>query len=671
MFFDDEPLTKRKNANLAVLPPVPNTGWKRPEFVPDLSDAVAIAFDTETKDPELTEAGPGWARGRGHIVGVSLAAVDRRGNRGKWYFPLRHEVEGEDNIPPSLVMPELKKVFETPHIPKIGANLLYDVGWLSEEGIYVDGPLYDVQFAEALLCEDRVALDILGRKYLGEGKTTNFLYDWLRKAYRKPETYLRSDIYRAPPRLVGPYAEDDADLPLDIIDRQLVEISRQELDHVFRLECDLIPLLVRMRREGVSVDVAKAEQLFAEFTTQIIPSMYQQVRDEWGFDLGGHSDSGHLGQLLDHVGIPYPRNEPTQRNPDGTPKIQKEWLAALEHPLGDFLNSLREHEKLAGTFLKSYILDKNINGKIYPQFHPLKGESNGTMVGRFASSDPNLQNIPSRTKLGKLIRECFIPDPGHAYWRKHDYSQIHYRILAHYAVGPGSDELRARYCNDPDTDYHNDVFFKVAPLIGWDYNDPEVVKVKRRPIKNVNFGLLYGQSEKALAYKSGLSGDAAKAFFGAYHEGAPYVKPTMELIGQEVQEFGFVRTLLGRRVRFDMWEPKDRYGVEPLPFRAAVNLWGTNIRRAYEYRGVNYKFQGSEPDIMKTGMRDCLRSGVFDYTGVPRLTVHDELDFSVRDESPEMNEALRFVQETMQNAIRLKVPVKVDVSKGPNWGKAD
>lgn len=671
MFFDDVPTIKRKDVTLAVLPPVPDTGWRTPEFMPDLSDAVAIAVDTETKDPELTDSGPGWARGRGHIVGVSLAAVDRRGNRGKWYFPVRHEVEAEYNIAPHHVFPDLKRILETAHIPKVGANLLYDVGWLSEEGIYIDGPLYDVQFAEALLCEDRVALDVLGEKYLGQGKTTNHLYDWLRKAYRKPESYLRSDIYRAPPRLVGPYAEDDADLPLDIIDRQLVQINAEGLDHVFRLECDLIPLLVRMRREGVSVDLAKAEETYAKFTTELIPNMYAQVKAEYGFDLGGHSDSGHLGALLDHVGISYPRNDPTNRNPDGTPKIQKEWLAALEHPLGDFLNSLREHEKLAGTFLRSYILEKHVDGKIYPQFHPLKGETNGTMVGRFASSDPNLQNIPSRTELGKLIRTCFIPDEGHAHWQKNDYSQIHYRILAHYAVGPGSEELRQRYISDPNTDYHMDVFLKVAPLLGWDTTNEKVVKDKRRPIKNVNFGLLYGQSQKSLAYKAGLTAQDAGTFFDAYFTGAPYVKPTMALIGQEVQEFGFVRTLLGRKVRFDLWEPKDKYGYEPVPFRAAVNLWGVNIRRAYEYRGVNYKFQGSEPDIMKTGMRDCLRSGVFDYTGVPRLTVHDELDFSVRDDSPQTREAFAFIQQTMQNAIRLRIPVKVDVSTGPNWGKAD
>jgi DNA polymerase I-like protein with 3'-5' exonuclease and polymerase domains len=145
----------------------------------------------------------------------------------------------------------------------------------------------------------------------------------------------------------------------------------------------------------------------------------------------------------------------------------------------------------------------------------------------------------------------------------------------------------------------------------------------------------------------------------------------MKAIGAEVQQFGYVRTLLGRRIRFDLWEPEGFKREQPLPFEQAIRNYGSRIRRAYEYRGVNYKFQGSEPDIMKTGMRACLRSGVFDHTGVPRLTVHDELDFSVRDQSPQTIEAFAFIRHTMQTAVPLRIPVKVDVSTGPNWGMCE
>lgn len=678
--FDPDTFTLRKRAKLRELPRVPDTGWRPPTVLPNLSRACAIGLDLETHDPELTSAGPGWARGRGHIVGVSLAAIDRLGNRGSWYFPVRHEVEPEHNLDPQQVFDWLKEVLETP-IPKIGANLLYDVGWLTEENIFVQGDLLDIQFAEALLDEDAfVALDILARKYLGRQKETDALYEWLHKAYPgTPERETRANIYRAPPRLVGPYAEADAFLPLEIIQRQWPALIEQELTEVFRLECDLIPLLVAMRREGVSVDVAAAEQMKHELAIETA-ALYARVKAEYGVELESCS-TANLARLFDHVGITYPRAKPTvkalEKDADavGNPSFEKEWLKALEHPLGELINDIREHEKIIGTFIESYILNKNIKGKLYPQFHPLKGDENGTKVGRMASSDPNLQNIPSRTKLGKKVRTLFIPDAGHAFWQKNDYSQIHYRILAHYAVdnGDGSAEaLRQRYINDPATDYHLDVYYKVAPLLSWSTTDELIIKDKRRPIKNVNFGLLYGQTEKSLAYKAGFSGEQAKGFFAAYHAGAPYVKATMAAIGKEVQQFGYIRTLLGRRVRFNLWEPTG-YGErrQPLPLEQAVRVYGSNIRRAFEYRGVNYKFQGSEPDIMKTGMRACLRSGVFDYTGVPRITVHDELDFSVRDESPQTLEAFRFIQETMQGAIKLRIPVKVDVSRGPSWGKAD
>jgi DNA polymerase I-like protein with 3'-5' exonuclease and polymerase domains len=687
MFFDDEPLALRKHARIRQAPPVPETGWRKPEGFPNLKGNVAaLSFDCETKELDF-DNGPGWGRKQGHIVGVSVAARDRLGNQGAWYFPVRHEVGGEDNLDARNVFGWVGELLDTPEVPKVGANLTYDIGWLGEEGVKVTGPLNEVQFAEALIdSEAFVALDILGHKYLRRGKTTNAMYEWIKQAYpNTPHDKLRKDIYRTPPKLVGPYAIDDADMPLGILDKQWPILVAEGLDYVYRLECDLIPLIIRMRREGVTVDLAHAQMMLEQLKAETV-ELFKRVYYEFGYNLTA-TDSGQLGKLFDHVGLSYPRNAPTDRNPSGSPQIRKEWLAALTHPLGDLLNEIREHEKICGTFLQSYLLDKSIPipgsnslATLHPQFHQMKGDENGTVVGRFSSSDPNLQNIPSRTKLGKRVREAFVKSPGHSHWLKFDYSQIHYRILAHNAVddpkGPygAADALRERYQNDPKTDYHLDVYMKVAPLLGWSTTDEEVIKVKRRPIKNVNFGLLYGQGKDALSYKSGLSGKQADDFFTAYHTGAPYVKPTMAMIAAEVQQFGYVTTLLGRRIRFPLWEPLTKdwdNPVTPLPFESAIREWGSAIKRAFDYRGVNYKFQGSEPDIMKKGMRDCLNSGVFDYTGVPRLTVHDELDFSVRDDSPAMREAFEFIRTTMQNSIKLRVPVYVDKSTGPSWGKAD
>jgi len=678
-FWNDDELVKKKGARVFAPPPIPDTGWIKPVEPPNLSAAVRLSFDCETKDLTLNQEGPGWARGKAHIAGVSLAAEDRQGNRGAWYFPLRHEVEPQDNLDPATVLPWLSGVLDTPHIPKIGANLTYDIGNLNNEGVKVSGELHDIQFAEPLIDDEAfVSLEAQARKYLGVGKTVDLLKAWCMEAYphTKP-TFWRGDIHRSPPRLVGPYAISDATLPMDILAQQWPILQRENLMTVYRLECDLIYLMIAMRFAGIQVDVTRAEEMISEIEKDT-QDLYAKVYHETGFNLRSASNA-NVAALFDHVGIRYPKTGA------GNPQVQKQWLADNDHPITDIVNDIREHEKMVGTFLKGYVLDKNVNGKLYPQFHQLKSDESGTMVGRFSSSDPNLQNIPARTKLGKKIRECFIADKGHSKWVKMDQSQVHYRILAHYAVGPGAEDLRYTYNNDPSTDYHNNVYRNVCPFMGWDYSDEEMRDFRRRPIKNVNFGLLYGQSLKSLMAKvamyfgSSFTMEQAEQFIKAYFDGAPYVKPTMKAIGNEVQQNGFVETLLGRRVRFHLFEPNSRKRIQelnergeyygPLPLQEAIRCYGPGVKYSYEYRGVNYKFQGSEPDIIKKGLLDCWNSGVFNVTGVPRVTVHDEVNWSLPHEEPIMFEALRFIQHTMTNCIQLRVPLKVDVEGGNSWGK--
>lgn len=680
--FDGIDLATKKQAHIHALPPVPDTGWKPPREFPNLSGAVMIALDTETKDPELGTAGPGWGRGRGHMIGFSLAAQDRLGNIGRWYFPMRHEVEGHDNLNPINCLEYAQHVLGNPQVPKVGANIMYDIGWFAEEGVTVQGPLHDIQFAEAIIDNntDGVSLDLLAQKYLGEYKRTDWVKEWIMEAYKPAKSKWRGELYRTPPRLVGYYGEGDADQPLRIIQKQWPIIAAENLGQIYDLEHGLIPLLIAMRQAGVRVDVAKAIQFQSELEDDIA-ALYAKIEHDYGYRLVNakgdeSSDSRQIGKLLDHLGVTYPKTAA------GNPSIQKEWLEVLKHPVAEDLLAIREHEKIKSTFVESYVLNKNVNGKLYPIFHPLKGETNGTFLGRFASSDPNLQNIPSRTELGKRVRKLFIPDNGHHHWQKNDYSQIHYRILAHYAVddpnGPygGAEALRQSYIQNPDMDYHRKVYNEVAPLMGWSTTDEEVIAVKRRPIKNVNFSLLYGVGKDTMVYKylKGMSEAEVEAFFEAYYTGAPYVKPTMKAIADEAERFGYITTLRGRRVRFNLWEPRstprgsDRNNYPALKYEDALRRYGSYIRLAFLYRAVNYKFQGSEPDIMKAGMLACWNSGVFNFTGVPRLTVHDELDFSVPDDSPQMQEAFAFIKHTMEQTTQMRVPIKVDATTGDTWG---
>mgnify|MGYP002134331896 FL=1 len=623
-----------------------------PRDFPNLSSAYMLSFDVETYDPELTKSGPGWGRGKGHIVGISIGAKDRRGNIGGWYFPMRHEDSPEQNMDPDQVLAWTRHTLGDER-PKFGANLIYDLGWLEEEGVKVGGHKHDVQHAEALLTETgAVALDWLGEKYLGEGKESSLLYQWCADFYGgKPNDRQRKNIYRAPPSLVGPYAESDATLPLRIIEKQWPLLSDQELGDLFMLETRLVPLLVAMRQAGVQIDLSFAEQLYEEMGNQRI-IMLSELKDLVGFEINVAS-SDDLKRAFDAHGLSYPLTE------KGAPSFRANFLESVEHPIGKQIVAIRQRDKLRNVFIKSYLLENHVDGKVFCSFNQLRGETKGTRSGRFSSSDPNLQNIPSRTELGKRIRQAFVHDTGHVAWRKYDYSQIEYRFLAHYAVGVGADEMRQRYIEDPNTDYHDQTGALVKQLTG--------LELKRAYVKNVNFGNVYGQGEQGLADLLGLPLKEARVLLKQYHEGVPFVKTTMQATKDEVNRLGYITTILGRRTYFDTWEPNTRgpSNKPALPYEMALLEYGPNIRRAYINPALNRRLQGSAADLMKRAMVKNWEDGVFHETGVPRLTVHDELDFS---DPGGKDEAFREMKHNMEIALPIRVPVVADYEIGPNWG---
>lgn len=657
LFWEDKPSSRKRSDYVRAMPPIPETGWEAPDVFPDLSSCPVLSVDVETYDPELKEKGPGWARGVGHIVGVSVGAS----GGGRWYFPIRHEVSPEQNLNPDTVLSWLKDQLGNPHQTKVGANLYYDVGWLRQEGVEVRGPLVDVQYAEALLSEaGQTALDYLGQKYLGEGKVTNTLYQWCSDFYGGSLSVQRKNIYRSPPSLVGPYAESDADLPLRLAPKLYPLLQAEGLLDIFAMECGLIPLLVDMRFEGVTVDITKAEQ-----TRDSLIVREQLAQEKINHLAGGAIDIGKkddLVRVFDKLGLAYGHTDL------GNPSITSKILDNLNHPLGDAIRELRKYEKLRGTFIESYILDSHINGKVYGSFHPLRGDEGGTRSGRFSSSQPNLQNIPSRDEeLAPLIRGMFTPDAGHAAWRKYDYSQIEYRFLVHFAVGVGAAEARSLYNTEPSTDYHEMALDLVAPEAGWDVSTPVVRKTHRRPIKNINFGLIFGMGVDKLSSDLGLTPKQGRALFAAYHKGVPFAKSTMDACSEEADTQGYITTILGRRSRFDLWEPRKGWGSVALPYDRAILEYGS-IRRAHLHKALNRRLQGSAADLLKKAMLDCYRAGVFDETGVPRSTVHDELNFS---DPGGKDAAFAEMQHIMETAIPLSIPVKADGDIGPDWGNVE
>lgn len=651
MFWEDVPTGGRGSKVVRVMPPIPDTGWLPPTYLPDLSRARVISIDCETYDPELLDHGPGWARGKGHIVGVSVGAD----GGGRWYFPIRHEVEPEHNWPPETVLAWLRDTLANPAQPKVGANLMYDVGWLRHEGVTVAGELVDVQYAEALLDERaEVALETLAQKYLGEGKESSLLYRWCADFYGgKANGTQRANIYRSPPRLVGPYAESDADLPLRVAVAMYPHLVREGMVDLFRMECDLIPMLIDMRFAGVTVNIPRAEEL-RETLTEREKLEAAKLRNLVGFDVDINS-AETLARAFDKVGLGY------NKTAKGKPSFTKDFLKAVQHPVADHIREIRKLAKLRGTFVESYILNSHVDGRVFGQFHPLRGDEGGTRSGRFSSSTPNLQNLPSRDdELAPLVRGLFIPDPGHHQWRKYDYSQIEYRFLAHFAVGPMSDEIRAIFNADPNTDYHVMTQELVHRQTGQ--------LLDRKPIKNINFGLIYGMGVDKLAGSLGLSVKAGKELFSAYHKGAPFAKATMEACSEEARDTGIITTILGRKSRFDLWEPQG-WGSEglALPYEQAILKYG-QIRRAYTHKALNRRLQGSAADMMKMAMWRCYKDGVFAETGIPRLTVHDELDFS---DPGGKDAAFREMRNILENAMPLRIPIKADCDIGPDWGHVE
>lgn len=655
MIFDQDQLGgKRSKAVLRALPPLPYSNWRPPQNPPCLDGAIMLGLDVETYDPYLREHGPGWARGQGHLVGVSLAAEDRQGNRQAYYFPLRHEVGGEDNLNPDYVLPWLKTVLET-NIPKVGANITYDVGWLQQEGIYVKGYYHDCQFAEALIDETaKTALDNLAEKYLGQHKVTSKLYEWCKSAYGGSIKDQRANIYRAPPKLVGPYAEADAYLPLEILRKQWSILEKEELLTVYDLECRLIPLMLKMRFAGISVDVAKAEKLYEEFGERVKQN-YNELYNLTGIH-GSVNSNPDMASMFDVVGIKYKYTDA------GNPTFPKDFLVNIDHPISKLILDIRELEKLRSTFLKGSIIEGSIDGKLYPQLNQLRADTDeggkkGTITGRFSG---DLQQIPSRSNLGKEIKRLFVPHAGHKVFLKTDAEQFEYKMLAHFAVGPGSDELRAKYNNDPKTDYHKSTQDDMQHIVG--------VFIERKRIKNVNFGLIYGSGETKLAKTAGISSEEADTFFKNYHDSLPYVKKTMEAIIKETEQNKYVKTILGRRIRFKLYEPKyySKHKI-PLPYSQALDAYGHNLKLAGTYKSINYKLQGSATgDVIKLAMLSCYEQGLFNKI-VPGNQVHDELIFSLEELNDRSIHIIKEMDYVMSNCIKLNVPLTYSWEVGLNW----
>ena len=612
----------------------PPSEWIPPEKIPDLTEAKEIAIDLETYDPRIKELGPGWVRGDGHILGVAIAVEGWKG-----YFPLRHEVGG-GNFDEKIFKRQLKKILDLP-CDKIFHNASYDVGWLRRWGLEVKGRIIDTLIAAPLIDENRFqyTLNVLGRDYLQETKSEAGLYE----AARAWGVDAKSEMYKLPAMHVGTYAEQDADLTLRLWQAFKPELIKQELTSIFDLETRLFPCLLDMTWNGVRVDLEKAENIKKKLQAQE-NKVLRQIKKDTGIDVEVWS-AVSVAKAFDKFNIPY---EKTEKNKQ--PKFDKNFLVSHKHPLAQMIVHARETNKARSTFIDT-IFRHAVNGRIHAHMHQMRSESglSGTATGRFSYSNPNLQQVPARNKeIGPLIRSVFIPNEG-CKWGSFDYSQQEPRVLVHFAALTGgglkgANEVIESYKTE-DPDFHQ----AVADMAGID----------RRTAKTINLGLMYGMGKGKLSSELGLDKEETEDLFAKFHANVPFVKQLMEQATRKSDSTGFLRTLLGRKCRFERWEPR-AFGIhKSLPLVDAQREYGRDLKRAFTYKALNRLIQGSSADMTKKAMVDLYEEGI-----VSHIQVHDELNCSI-----ESNEQALRIKEVMENTVELKVPLKVDMEIGPSWGE--
>ena len=610
--------------------------WEPPSSFPDLTGYDRIAIDLETRDPNITTLGPGWCRDDGYVIGYAVAAGDFVG-----YYPVRHE---DGNLPEKLVVNWLKKQLATPKIEKVMHNAMYDLGWLRWAGIEVQGPIIDTMIAAPLLNENRrfYNLNSLTGEYLGEYKNEKML----RAAAAMYHVDPKSDMWRLPSKFVGSYAEQDAAVTLRLWDRLRVDIKQDEVTSIFELESSLLPVLLEMKTKGVRVDIDGAEKIQKDLQIRE-KKLLEEIRADTGVTVEPWA-AASVAKAFDALGLKYHRTEGTD-----APSFTKQFLSNHPHPIANKIVKLREFNKANTTFVET-ILEHSCNGRIHCDFNPLRSDEGGTVTGRFSSSHPNLQQIPARDpEIKSMIRGLFLPEEG-TQWGSFDYASQEPRWLAHYCAQltgvhrhPQIDSVIDMY-HEGNADFHQMV--------------ADLADITRKEAKTVNLGIMYGMGRKKLAGVMDIDEIEAKALLEKYHERVPFVKGIADLAADTASKNGSIRTWLGRKCRFDMWEPRSFGFNKAMKLEEAIKEYGGKgmIRRAFTYKALNKLIQGSSADQTKKAMVDCHAEGL-----TPMLTVHDELCFSV--ESQEQSDKIVEIMSTCVPG--LKVPFEVDAELGKNWGE--
>lgn len=625
----------------------PKSDWVPPALsdLPSWTGAKRVCVDTEFRDDHLDELGPGVRRG-GYLAGISFAIEDGPAH----YLPIRHLDGG--NLDPDQVIAYVKDQAKTFDGSIVGHKLDIDLDYLAEAGVEFTSAkeFLDTGSAAALIDElqHRYSLDACAERWGLPGKDESLL----REAARGHGLHPKRELWKLHSRFVGPYATGDAALPLALLRRQEKDLEAQDLWQVWRLESALLPALVRMRRRGVKIDLAHLGVVVGKMRA-VIAECDAEVHHHTGYRIGvdNYYAPKAIAPALEHIGISLE----TDRH--GNPTVSQEDLV-VDHPVARAVQRARDHAKIlqfAGTVHKHLIGDR-----IHCTFKQLKGEKDshkdshkeetkGAGFGRLSCIDPNLQNQPARDEeLGPLWRAIYVPDEAEQIWISADFSQQEPRGCVHYAELldlPGSHEAGDRYRSNPLTDFHE----MVAAITG----------LPRKYCKDIGLGIMYGMGGGKLCRRIGLptewkvnertghkylgAGPEGQAILDQFNRAAPFIRALAKACEAKAKRSGFIKTILGRRCHFPRIEATGEYD--------------------WTYKALNRLLQGSGADQTKKAIVDL------DRAGIPlQLTVHDEVNWS-EDRSDVGRARARKGGQVMREAVAMKIPSRVDIEEGANWGQ--
>ncbi len=596
------------------------------ELVDTMRKAGRIAVDAETTSLEPMKA---------ELVGLSFSWETGSGV----YLPLGHtapeasllESPAEDGAPTNLPplsdpdMAPLVELLEDPNLPKGGQNLKYDLLVLRRAGIELRGVDFDTMVASYVLDPGRRqhSLDVLATDFLGY---TTISYADVAGKGRSQIPFAAVPLARA-----VDYACEDADLALRLWERFQPELEEQELEALFhRLEMPLVPILAEMEWHGIRIDAPFFRDMSHKLGMEL-RLIREEIYKEAGEEFNVNSNPQLRGILFEKLDLPVIKK--TKTGPSTDASVLEE-LAARGYTIPRHLLEYRQLEKLRSTYVDA------LPKLVHPETGRIHASFNQTVAatGRLSSSDPNLQNIPIRTEVGREIRKGFVADNGHRFLTA-DYSQIELRILAHFS---GDEAFVTAFREDLD------VHRQTASII-FELPVESVTSEQRAQAKTINFATLYGQGDFSLGRQLGVPRHEAKEFIEQYFTRFSGVRAFLDAQVTSAREKGYVETLSGRR----------RY----VPELESSN-W--NVRQFGERIAQNTPIQGTAADLIKEAMirihRGLERRGL---QGRLLVQVHDELVFEVPEEELEEFEA--FVVTEMEGAMELEVPLKVDVGMGRSW----